>query len=195
MLAALTTLLVAASAAATTIRPVQLPFSHLGDGLALREALLKGEGLLQIADVPGFAELRKQALGAVHTCGQYAAETRFPDGAIRRTVASRTVPGPGGAQPFVFGPASSAPVAESLECLATAKVKLAGFRRTVDGVTRRFGDALANILPAAADGKPLMQTAGGHPFKTIADVVDWGDHLEHIHAYAPPPTPPATPEA
>jgi hypothetical protein len=44
----------------------------------------------------------------------------------------------------------------------------------------------------SARSSPLLSTAAGHPFDSFADVVEAGEHLEHIHAYVRGPSPPAT---
>ena len=67
---------------------------------------LSEDGIDSVTNIPGFAKLKKDTLTWLHACimdqGDLNRKLTHNDGTVRRTMASITVPGPEGAQPFKF---------------------------------------------------------------------------------------------
>jgi len=178
--ATLALLLGASGARGDAFRPPRLAWSELAapteaSRAALLEALTE-VGLVSIADVPGLSEHRAAALGRLRACAADSPEAQvhtFGDGALRRTLATHTVPGPGGAQPLLHGPVPP----------ACAEFQPAGdaLRSAVREATAAFAAAMDAAVPLREG--PLLRSAGGHRFESVADVVGGGEHLEHFHAY------------
>jgi len=89
-------------------------------------------------------------------------------------VATHSIPGPGGIQDIFHGDAT--------ECTNFDKASK-GFRAEVDHVTRAFASRISDgCLPDQT--KNLLETKSeAHTFRTVFDVVDNGEHLEHFHDY------------
>lgn len=132
--------------------------------------------MVQVTDIPMYASGRKTMLSQASACGTWEQTHTFADGTTRRTMASHTVPGPNGAQAF--------DVASSAAC-QDFTAAAAPFRKTVDNTVRLFASRLSGLLEVET---PLLTTESGFPFTHFSDVVDNGEHLEHIHAYSKPPT-------
>ena len=151
--------------------------------LASMRTALSDVGMIALTGIPGYAALRNQVLADSAKCASWEQEHTFDDQTTRRTMASRTIPGPGGAQPF-----KTSATAECAEFTAAVEP----FRTTVDEAVRLFGARLGGLLHVRS---PLLTTREGFPFPSFFDVVDNGEHLEHIHAYSRPRDHPAKEEA
>lgn len=150
----------------------------------LRNALSE-EGIVSITGIAGFAELKRDTLTWLHACimdqGDTNHKTIHEDGTIRRTMASITVPGPGGAQPFKFANHDNSEDIPA-SCIEFSK-KLGSFRLQVDSVIKEFAKRLSSEMESSLE-KPLMETEGGsYSFSDIYSVVTEGHHLEHFHSY------------
>lgn len=177
---------------ASTFNPHRISFADLsklnasfGRESAFLDAL-SDVGLVSIRDVPGYAALKDRALASLHACvlASSAPATVFADGTRRRSLATRTVPGPGGAQ-SIFPSGTADPA-----CSTFAEASDA-LRSVVSDVTEAFGVAVADELEldmgtdgSSASNSPLLSTKdGAYSFDTFADIVKNGEHLEHFHSY------------
>eukprot|EP00965_Chrysotila_dentata_P132691 4387528-Pleurochrysis_carterae.AAC.1 len=159
--------------------------SFASDAHQLLAEALSNSGIIQLSNIPQFAALRKEVLASAHTClsdNSVGASHTFEDGTLRRTIASLTVTGPGGAQPFAD--------AKSSRCDQFNSVS-DKFRAVADEAVRAFTTTLTSMLETDV---PLLTTPSGYAFSTLTDVVDAAEQLEHFHAYSKSssPTGPAT---
>mmetsp|Transcript_17822 Transcript_17822/g.58226 ORF Transcript_17822/g.58226 Transcript_17822/m.58226 type:complete len:689 (-) Transcript_17822:932-2998(-) len=171
----------AVSSAPATLRPFSVDMSALSASRELAAALTS-DGIIQVTSIAGYAELRSEVLAGALECNTFPESHAFEDGTTRRSIAARTVPGRGGVQPFPLDATSKCQAFESA---------LAPFRALVLEATEQFASALSELLDVKA---PLLSTPdGAHDFASFLDVVQSGDHLEHIHEYTK--TVPPKPEA
>jgi hypothetical protein len=169
-----------AAIASFAFSPARLPYEALSDAQAFSataRAALEETGMLQVTGIPGFAEGRKEMLARASGCGKWGQTHTFRDGTVRNTMATHTIPGPGGAQRFPGVDGSSSVACAAFEAAA------APFRAAVDESIRLFAAQLTDLLTVEA---PLLSTPGGHAFVTLSDVVENGEHLEHVHSYTRP---------
>ena len=167
--------------AMASFSPHTIPYGALADAGrftaegadVLREAL-SSSGIVQVTGVPGYAKGRKAVLEGAAACGTWSQTHTFDDATTRRTMATHTIPGPGGAQPF------NNPGKDSAACREFAAAS-EPFRDGIDGAVRLFGARLAALLRVE---NPLLATPDGFSFDTLNEVVDNGEHLEHIHSYS-----------
>ena len=146
---------------------------------------LSEDGIVSITNIPGFAKLKKDTLTWLHACimdqGDMNRKLTHDDGTVRRTMASITVPGPGGAQPFKFiddKDGDHLPVS----CQKFSS-NLTLFRNRVEDSIKDFAHRLSVEMGSSLQ-KPLMTTEdGGYSFEDIYSVVTEGHHLEHFHSY------------
>ena len=93
------------------------------------------------------------------------------------TLATHTIPGPGGAQPIKHD-------SDSADC-AKLSLEATKFRQVVHEAIGLFSARLSTLIaPKLSSGAPLLATPDGHDFSTFADVVEAGEHLEHFHSYS-----------
>jgi hypothetical protein len=152
--------------------------SHTSD--LLMDALTN-YGIVSIKNLPGrYIDSKNKALAYLNACALESSATQehaFPDGTVRLTMATRTVPGPGGQQEVKHGVSS-----ESLACddFSDASDMLRG---SVSQAVRAFSARLSSVLNSASS-TPLLSTKNHeHVFETFEDVVEYGEHLEHFHSY------------
>ena len=131
--------------------------------------ILSSDGIVSITDIRGFKDMRNNIMTHLHPClkdsqkGETIHENQYNDGTIRRTMASVTIPGPGGARPFDYNEAASS-------CKDFSR-DLASFRKLVDLVTDEFADRLTYEMGASLE-VPLMNTKDGeYSFDTFKDVI------------------------
>lgn len=163
-------------------KPHRISFSDLVEEDFSAQFLdaLTNVGMVAIHDIPGYVSNKNQALSSLHSCTTEASEAQkvtLKDGTIRRTLATRTVSGPGGAQ----------------RILKTSKNSCSDFiessdnlRSAVDRATRAFANKLGLELQEnenMAKIASLTTEDGSYDFQTFGDVVEYGDHLEHFHSY------------
>ena len=136
--------------------------THLLDALTT-------DGIVSITNIPGFNDVKRSLMTHLHSCmidmehGEHLYKTSYNDGTIRRTLASVTIPGPGGARPFDYD-------ATSLNCQAFSK-DLGLFRKMVDSTTDLFASRVSEEIGTALQ-VPLMSTEGGeYAFDKFKDVV------------------------
>mmetsp|Transcript_48457 Transcript_48457/g.73207 ORF Transcript_48457/g.73207 Transcript_48457/m.73207 type:complete len:659 (-) Transcript_48457:105-2081(-) len=138
---------------------------------------LSSVGLITVNGIPGYAHQRNDALLRLHGCSlesKAALSHKFEDGTVRRTMATHTIPGPGGAQSILH---------DSDAC-ASFDAASKTLRSTVADVTAAFGKSLGDFISIE---KPLLETEDGmYAFGGFADVVENGEHLEHFHSYQRP---------
>jgi len=166
--------------------PHRISFADLkstggNDGGAFLDALTD-VGLVAIKDIPNYGAVKDRAFATIHGCTStsHKVETqKYADGTVRQTLATHTVPGPGGAK-AIFGPDEK--VAEGCADFVDANVPL---RDLVGEVTQAFADRLGFAYSSSTpDEEPILATeAGVHKFHTISDIVKNGEHLEHFHSY------------
>lgn len=168
------------------IKPVKIPFDSLvservnldpfGDGL-LKE--LQDVGMVSITQIPNLKEMKNEALSwTLHSCAQESSVGRshkYPDGTVRRTLATHTIPG---------GSAKLNHQTDSTSCGKFDKA-IVPFRAAVDDVTKLFATRLSLLLDNLSDfsAAPLLMTEDRFPFSTVAEIVEHGEHLEHFHSY------------
>ena len=172
----------AAWAPPASFTPASISHADLLSGGAnhLFASALADVGMVSVRDIPDYAALRRAILPKFHACAEvsHAAQSHtFDDGATRRTLATLTVPGPGGAQKL--------PHESTDASCADFEQTAADFRSLVADVTTHFTERLSSLLPSSPS--PLLTTASGFEFPTLAAVATAGEHLEHFHAYTRPP--------
>ena len=186
----------AAAIGVTDFSPERLSYDYLTTNMEqsneghLLDAL-SSEGLVSITDIPHFADLKKSVMSWLHSCimdqgtdADHVLETIEKDGTIRRTFASKTMPGPNGQKDFMLKTNEQDELSPS--CIKFSE-NLDEFRSVVGQVTRIFAERLTSEMGGGSSSyhdMPIMTTEdGSDSFKTIADIVAAGDHLEHFHSY------------
>ena len=170
---------------AVLFKPLKISFRALEDDAYFAEAVqdsfidaLKTVGIVSITNVPGLKAMKESALSwDLHHCAkesEAAKAHQFPDGTVRHTLATHTLPG-GYQHKFDHKSDSS-----SCKTFSAASDT---FRTAVDGVTDAFAARLSSILKIQDKDTPLLSTEAHYPFATLADVVKNGEHLEHFHSY------------
>lgn len=178
-----------AVAALGAFSPTTIPYASLKDPAnfaAHAKAALEETGIIQVVDVPNYASLRREVLGLSNACAsksEAAQAHTFDDGTTRRTLATHTVPGPGGTQPVITGEEDKKNSAKNSAACASLNRAAGPFREAVAEATRLFGARLSDLLntPLA-----LSTEAADVSFDSISSVVDEGEHLEHFHSYTKP---------
>ena len=175
------------ASASGTFHPERISFVDISnDGTftssKVRDAFtsaLSNVGMVAIKNVPGYAAQRSRALSQIHSCAVDSTAARshtFPDGTVRRTMATHTVPGPGGAQKLSHGESASSSCKE----FTMASDPL---RSIIARVTQAFANRLGETFEAG-DNRALLSTQdGAYDFDTFGEVVKNGEHLEHFHSY------------
>jgi hypothetical protein len=144
---------------------------------AARQALTTA-GILQIKDIPNFATARVAALRNLADCFSTDANPSMmamSDGTVRKSVGASSSRGVGGAFQGSCGDAA------------------ADLRVAVDlGVRQLF-----RSLDEAAIDMKANATDAMFPYETYEELVEYGEHLEHLHTYysAPKPTTTAVADA
>jgi len=166
-------------------RPVSVLFTDLASNhgsihndtstLALKEALT-GEGIVAIANIPGYEPLRSAVLEGAHTCLQLLTEKdarnhTFEDGTLRRTLAM-AISATGTVDPPHGGVSA---------CLALRE-KLTAFRVLISRVAIVFASSLSTLLDLE---QPLLVSSSAEvpAYKNVEDIFQRGEQLEHVHAY------------
>ena len=158
-------------AAASTFTPRRLSHSqltaHSTDSLLIET--LSTDGIVSITGIPGFQENKRNLMTYLHSCltdmenDSNAFQNQYKDGTVRRTMASVTIPGPGGARPFDYDK-------DSANCQEFSK-GLDSFRKMVDSTTDEFADRLSMEMGSSLK-VPLMSTKDGeYGFDEFKDVV------------------------
>jgi len=141
-------------------------------------------GIVAIKDIPGYASNKNQALSYLHSCN-VESETRevsLKDGTVRRTLATKTVSGPGGAQKIFMNKKQEEIPPSCLKFVLSSN----GLRSAVDSATKTFAKKLSLILQedeAMMENPLLSSEDGSYDFENFEDIVEYGDHLEHFHSY------------
>lgn len=169
----------------SVFRPQKFAFDDIVSGKAQDNdsllSALQDVGMISVTKMSdSFRSSKKESLAWTHRCAVESETTKaheFPDGTRRRTMATHTVPGPGGIQKIGHGHGGA-----SNACQAFDEASLP-FRQGVDSVTRAFAGRVTELLEDEMNSAPLLQTEDGFEFKTAADVVENGEHLEHFHSY------------
>jgi len=167
--------------AGDVLHPALVRFEDLTNGDLHHEAFelaLRKDGLIQIAGLPGFAELRAETLRATHMCitvSPHARRHTFADGTVRRTLAA--------ASGVTFGdqplePGSDAEACRSLEGSSQRLRQLIG--NAADAFARRL-DAVLGLTSAQ-----ILRRADGGSYANLEEAVRSGERLEHFHSYGVP---------
>lgn len=146
---------------------------------AVMRAALIDSGMISVTGIPGYAELRKTTLARSDTCGasSHAAQSHtYSDGTTRRTMATHSISGPGGAQPIKHEDNTG-------NHCASFDVAANRFRETVSSTTNTFAERLSALLHLDS---PVLVTSTGFSFPTFAEVAKNSEHLEHFHSYTRP---------
>ena len=153
-------------------------FTSSGASDAFTRAL-SNVGMVDIKNVPSYDDHRSQALSQIHICAIESSAARshtFPDGNICRTMATHTVPGPGGTQKLSHGESTSS----SCGYFTMASDPL---RSIIAQVTQAFARRLGKTFEIG-DNRELLSTQNvAYDFDTFGEVVKNGEHLEHFHSY------------
>jgi len=154
-------------------QPGALPLGELLGGALGRD------GLVAVSGIPGFPDLRSQALREAHRCisaAPLAQSSGFPDGTARRTLAGLWTPAAGHG---AIDHGSTSPDCRSWEDTS------AKFRALVADAVGLFAKRLGGILDVK-EGAHLLQTRDGRSYDSVEDLVGSGDRLEHFHTYRVP---------
>lgn len=144
-----------------------------------------------IVSVTGLPETAKQAawdmVAYQHAClveSEQAQAHDFPDGTVRRTLATHTVEGVGGMQVLKHGSTTAGGSCEAFEQATNV------FRATTHTAVTAFAAEITKLLSTSrGSNDPLLVTASTESktepfsFDTMSDIVKYGDHLEHFHSY------------
>jgi hypothetical protein len=169
----------------TGFNPIRVHYDDLkSNRLSLLDALEDSSGIVSMTNLPeNFSSIKKEVMSELHSCimdqpkdqGEYGvAEESFPDGTLRRTLATATT--------ALEGPLDLK-VSASDSCVSFQK-KLDRFRSIANEATNTFAEALSRELePHLA--KPLLVKKGNErdSYDTIQDLVVNGEQLEHFHSY------------
>jgi len=180
----------AEAASSSSFTPTRIRYEDLvGGRSSLLDALSGSSGIVSLTDLPGgFSALRKEVLSDLHPCiadhtddddDDSIAVQRFPDGTVRRSLATATT-------------ASDGPLklrgndhdVKSASCRSFRK-NLDGFRSVAREATDAFAVALSRELEPHLE-KPLLRVRGDDPtrvYDTVLDLVRNGEQLEHFHSY------------
>lgn len=177
LLLAATNVATAAAQELRRVRPPALSLAELQQSTpevhSRLSRALRGEGVLAVSSVPGFAEAEAKALLALEHCVSQPSppsggasppvvEVRLADGSTRRSVAVQS----GDAE------RGGAPVGDDVEGHCP------GFRAATDEV-RALTQAVVEAVAQACDLLP------GRSGPRLAPIVSTGGHLEHFHRYEP----------
>lgn len=168
-------------------RPIRVDFDDIvkntkdpKNGSRLLEAL-QDVGMVSVTNMPeSFRRYKQETLAWTHACALQSDSMKdhvFSDGATRRTMATHTIRGPGGMQDVQHGSAANV---EACRSFTEASRQ---FRQMVDSVTTAFAIQLSDLLEDGMAESSLLQSESGFEFKTVLDVVENGEHLEHFHSY------------
>mmetsp|Transcript_5216 Transcript_5216/g.8819 ORF Transcript_5216/g.8819 Transcript_5216/m.8819 type:complete len:463 (-) Transcript_5216:297-1685(-) len=175
-------ILALAFSAVSAFEPTKVTLAELEDDFLFQSSganknfmkALRNEGVVQVSEIPGFAQTRVEtlALGVRCSAESKAAHTSvLGDGTHRRSLG--TVPGSG----FDHGDV----VPESCVEFDRASTQL---RNMVEEVTLRFAERIADNLPASV----FLETAENDPegrktYNNMDDIVRDSQQLEHFHSY------------
>lgn len=162
-------------------QPQRIKYDDLVKGKeATQEILLdalSNVGLVSIIDIPSYLDAKRDTLSwKFQECVEDSVATQahtFFDGTVRRTLATHTVPGPGGVQKIEHK-------AEDSEACSIFSESSDAMRSVIAHVTDIFASRLSSAMEL---NTPIMATKDGFVFETIKDVVENGEHLEHFHSY------------
>eukprot|EP00588_Corethron_pennatum_P008873 CAMPEP_0194275272 /NCGR_PEP_ID=MMETSP0169-20130528/8158_1 /TAXON_ID=218684 /ORGANISM="Corethron pennatum, Strain L29A3" /LENGTH=766 /DNA_ID=CAMNT_0039018695 /DNA_START=35 /DNA_END=2332 /DNA_ORIENTATION=+ len=143
-------------------------------GSSLLFDALSEYGIISVTNVPGYAVSRRKTLSRLHDCALSSSATKihtFGDGTVRRTMATNTIPGPGGRQE----------IKHETDSCSSFSANSEKFRSSVAGAIKAFSSGLTSALDIK--GPILFTEDGAHSFHEVNDVVENGEHLEHFHSY------------
>ncbi|CAB9519129.1 expressed unknown protein [Seminavis robusta] len=160
-------------------------------------SVLEGVGLFSITDIPLFRKEKPETLRELPKCvdalllkGQrgMAARHVLADGTIRKTIATT------GDDPNLLLSSPSSLDQRIPEACETLQQVSGAFRSTVAEVTRTVGRVLLMLQSKSSQNsnnnnndKPLvLTTKEGDKTYNLAEMVTYGEHLEHFHVYNKP---------
>ena len=167
---------------ASAFQPQRFAYGELQDDQAfdrVKASFLEALTNVGMVSVSGIPDMRKQELlSSIHECTMASKATLehvFPDGTRRRTMATHTVPGPGGTQKIHHGDAQA--------CDMFSKASKP-FREMVAEATNVFATRLSSVLNHQDKDTPLLSTRDrAYSFHSLDSIVEHGEHLEHFHSY------------
>jgi hypothetical protein len=136
-------------------------------------------GMISVTGIPGMADMKRQVLTKVDACARRsrAVQTHtFGDGTVRRTLATHTVPGPGGVQE-IHHHDDDANDGDTI-CNEFAKDSKV-FRSTVAEVTNAFAARLSSLLDISPT--PLLSTKGVSACSCCRFRQYWSDYMPSFH--------------
>lgn len=171
---------ITAPSAVLVVEPPRISFDALerGDDSSLKVLLdaLTTTGLISVTNVPDLHS--DNVFSNLHACAlvsKASQKQRFADGAQRLTLATHSIPGPGGRQAIQHN-TNMEPACMEFDQVSDE------FRNQVASATQLFADRLTQALPNIE--VPLLQTAQQqYSFDSLVDIVHAGEHLEHFRSY------------
>ena len=163
-------------------------------GLSLLDALEESSGIVSLTNLPeNFSSIKKEVMSHLHSClleqqkqqvgdvSPSVAEESFPDGTVRRTLATATTSEEGPLRLKLDGTDSA--TSSSTSCVSFEK-NLNHFRAIANKATVTFAEALSREMEPHLS-KPLLNKRGDSTssYDTIKDLVVNGEQLEHFHSY------------
>ena len=155
---------------AVSFSPTRVAYSDLTSTSHELRGVLERDGVVAIADVPGFKAAREEALGAASRCVAThpgASSRTFHDGTVRRTLAA--VP-----ETNILPSPSAGASCATFEAAATS------LRAATADATAAFSAALGRGRPARAALDADDEDV------TISQMLDNAEVLEHFHSYTLP---------
>ena len=161
---------------------------------SLLDALEDSSGIVSMTNLPAnFAAIKKEVMGNLHSCvldqqqqqqqqadtggNGVVAEELFPDGTVRRSLATATT--------VEEGPLPLNLDETALDVCRSFQTNVERFRAIALLATQRFTTALSREMEPHLT-KPLLTKKGGNSnssYDTIEDLVENGVQLEHFHTY------------
>lgn len=169
--------------------PSRIHYDDLvNERISLLDALEDSSGIISMTNLPeNFASIKKDVMSNLHSCilnqqqdrGEYdIAEESFPDGTIRRTLATATT--------ALEGPLDlklRKTTSPSTSCQSFEK-NLELFRSIANMATNSFAKVLSKEMEPHLSKPLLIKRGNGEDsYDTIEDLVMNGEQLEHFHSY------------
>jgi hypothetical protein len=177
------------SSKTSAFTPIRIRYDDLvNERISLLDALEDSSGIVSMTNLPeDFASIKKDVLSNLHSCmvnqqqnrGEYdVAEESFPDGTVRRTLATATTKMEGPLDLKLGKTSSSSTACQSFE------KNLERFRTIANEATNSFAKALSQEMEPHLT-KPLLIKKGNNKdsYDTIEELVANGEQLEHFHSY------------
>jgi len=169
--------------------PTRIHYDDLvNERISLLDALEDSSGIISMTNLPeNFASVKNDVMSNLHSCilnqeqdrGEYdVAEESFPDGTVRRTLATATTSLEGPLDLKLHKTTSSSTSCQSFE------KNLELFRSIANMATNSFAKVLSKEMEPHLSKPLLIKRGNGEDsYDTIEDLVMNGEQLEHFHSY------------